>query len=121
MARRRRYRHSRKHYKSDSKVMRFVKSLLPIGAALAYGAVREPLATAIDPMTSKIPVVGKMGAGDEVALGGAAAIIHAFVPNSIVRKCVEPVRSMEFGRLGEMMRKGMSGGSMQSTNNAIYQ
>jgi len=114
-------RKSRKTYSKKSSTMdRILKTLIPVGVAMAYGAARKPLA-------DKLPdVKGMENYSDEAILGGAALLADVFVPNKYVKMAVRPIQSVEFARVGEKMRmkvplsSGSGSGTGSSSGTTLY-
>jgi len=84
---------------------RAIKTLVTVGSAAVYGAVRGPLA-------SKLPSIPKMeNYSAETILGGSAAVLNILTGNKYVHYATAPVLNIEGARVGEKLRAGVSLGS----------
>lgn len=86
--------------------------LLP---AAAYGALRAPVAQAISPLTSKIPLGGY---SDEVALG-LASYAAAKWGKGMVRKVGIAGLCIEAAAIGSGLTAGMVGGNRSSSDELL--
>jgi hypothetical protein len=96
---------------------RFAKSSArPLGVLIgggAYGAIRAKLSSALDPITSKIPLGG---ISDEVGL----FVLHYFINKNVKNKLVKDVTfagmAVEAARIGEAV---ISGSVLSSSTSGV--
>ena len=100
--------HSRKS-SGNAMGTRAMKTLLGAGVAMAYGAVRQPIA-------EKLPNVEALGNySDEAILGGAALAVRILSGNKYVSIATKPIIDVEAARVGEKLKVQNMGYGSKST------
>jgi hypothetical protein len=95
----------RGHRSYGSKNVSVQGMILP---AMVYGAVREKVSDALQPVTSKVPFGG---IADELVLGAAAFFLNKKSNNKMVKDFARAALTVETARLGEFLVSGAVMGS----------
>ena len=121
MAKRKRFGFGRRAKRVAGRVGRYVKRSSKAGTgqliqldAMAYGAVRQPLANMVLPY---VPAVAGE-ASDEIVMGAVCWLANKYVPVAFVKNMAKKGLVIENARLGEFGASALLGGKKPDTSNS---